>query len=200
MSLLQDALERAGRISVPEKAREKKTKDATPVTPAKPDPEISETALVDRVEQEKKKELAEEEKGFERLKKFISKQIEAKRLEWQNPEIQSRSVLAGGVLAFLAALWLLFVLSSRHSSSVKKQEHFRIKSTVSVNPASLVSFNTVPEFRLTGITSSAGERLAVLNDQVVAAGDLLPEKARVKEIQDHSVLLDFHGREIKLTL
>lgn len=57
-----------------------------------------------------------------------------------------------------------------------------------------------PKFSLTGITESTEGKLALINNQVAAVGDRLKEKAFVKEIHEKSVVLEFNGREIKLTL
>lgn len=59
---------------------------------------------------------------------------------------------------------------------------------------------TAPKFLLTGVTESNGQKLALINNQVVATGDRLKEKAFVKTINDESVVLDYQGREIKLSL
>jgi hypothetical protein len=54
------------------------------------------------------------------------------------------------------------------------------------------------QFVLTGVTSSEGNLLALINDQVVAVGDKLQEGAVVKSIADKKAVLVYQGREITL--
>ena len=58
----------------------------------------------------------------------------------------------------------------------------------------------LPNFELTGITLSGTAPLALINDQVAGVGEKLKEDATVLEIQDHKVILDFQGKKIELEL
>lgn len=55
-------------------------------------------------------------------------------------------------------------------------------------------------FRLTGITRINGRPMAVINEEIVGVGDLLPGRAVVKTIGDGKVQLDIQGRDIQLVL
>ena len=57
-----------------------------------------------------------------------------------------------------------------------------------------------PQFKLSGITISGGQTLALVNNQVVAEGDRLKENAIVKKIADGTVTLEYNGKEFDLTL
>ncbi len=59
---------------------------------------------------------------------------------------------------------------------------------------------SIPNFELTGITLSGDTRLALINNQVAGVGEKLKEDATVLEIQNHQVLLDFQGKRIALEL
>lgn len=67
-------------------------------------------------------------------------------------------------------------------------------------PSLVPELSYQPKLRLTGITVSGDEKLALINNQVVGVGDFLREKARVKEIRERSVILDFQGKDVRLTL
>ena len=83
----------------------------------------------------------------------------------------------------------------------KKNRPAQVHTRMEMTGVGLVPrFTSEPELHLTGITSSGSGRLALINDQVAAAGDRLREKAVVQEITEHEVLLEYQGRKIKLTL
>ncbi len=58
----------------------------------------------------------------------------------------------------------------------------------------------MPNFVLTGVTSAGDVPLALINNEIVRVGDRLPEGAIVREIQSHAAVLEFQGKEIKLKL
>ena len=60
--------------------------------------------------------------------------------------------------------------------------------------------HTQPKFILNGITESTQGKLALINNQVLSVGDRMKEKAVVKEIREKSAVLDYNGREIRLSL
>jgi len=72
----------------------------------------------------------------------------------------------------------------------------------------LISFkafdlNSSRQFRhgvLTGITKTAGERYALINNEIVKVGDLLAGNALVKSIFARDVILEYQGKDISLTL
>lgn len=109
--------------------------------------------------------------------------------------------LAG--ISFLAlAMVILFVLkpfqlskATIGSTSISEPDlsTARMKSIVT-------HLDTGPKFQLTGITTADGQELALINNQVVGVGDITREKALVKRIQNRSVILEFRGREISLSL
>jgi hypothetical protein len=55
-------------------------------------------------------------------------------------------------------------------------------------------------YRLTGITNINGKSMAVINGEIVSAGDSLSGHAVVKAIGDGKVSLDVQGKEVHLTL
>jgi len=85
-------------------------------------------------------------------------------------------------------------------SSPKKDRGQALLSRVEARVPLLPNLALHPTFVLTGITTSEGKPLALINDQVVGVGDRVGDKALVKEIQERRVILEFQGREIKLAL
>jgi hypothetical protein len=57
-----------------------------------------------------------------------------------------------------------------------------------------------PIYRLTGITSLGDKPMAVINEEIVGIGAILPGKAVVKAIGDGEVLLDVQGKDLRLRL
>ncbi len=57
-----------------------------------------------------------------------------------------------------------------------------------------------PIYRLTGITILGDKPMAVINEEIVGVGALLPGKAIVKEIGNGEVLLDVQGKDLRLRL
>lgn len=119
-------------------------------------------------------------------------------------EISKTAVLGIGILVFVGTLAAFLVLKkgvnaipaahrSVNQAQAKHAPKFRIPSLVpEISPQ--------PKLTLTGITVSGDERLALINNQVVGVGDFIREKARVKEIRERSVILEFQGKEFRLTL
>ena len=112
-----------------------------------------------------------------------------------SPQILIRvSAVAGLILFFWA---VAFLLGRAGKSSVMLAGVPSAASQSSMLPISTASR---PQFAFTCITDSPDGKLALINNQVVAIGDRLLEKAFVKEIQARSVVLDYNGKEITLTL
>lgn len=61
-------------------------------------------------------------------------------------------------------------------------------------------YDSKPMFKLSGITTSGGEPLALVNNQVVGIGDLLKENATVRDIQNGRVVLAYNGNDVILTM
>ena len=112
-----------------------------------------------------------------------------------SPQVLIRISAAAALILFLGAA--AFFLGRTGKSSVMLTGVSSAASESSVLP---VSDAAAVKFVLTGITDSGDGKLAVINNQVVAVGDRLLEKAFVKEIQPRSVTLDYDRKEIKLTL
>lgn len=120
-----------------------------------------------------------------------------------NPKRNSQTlILVAGVIVFLTGLIAYHLLSTWvEHSSLKKDEGKALLPFVEARVPSLVpDLSPLPKFVLTGITASGKERLALINNQVVRVGDPIGENAFVKEIQERRVILEFRGREVKLTL
>lgn len=58
----------------------------------------------------------------------------------------------------------------------------------------------LPRYVLSGITMVEGERLALINNQIVRAGDILSGNAVVKEILSKSVILSARNKEVRLSI
>lgn len=166
MSLIQEALEKAGRSVEIEEAptRPSAVKQSSQMTTTVSQPSVSHLAT--------------------------------RRRNSQIP------ILIFGILIFLGGLIAYHFLASwaQHSSPTKDGGK-ALRSSVEAHMPSIVP-NLTPQgkFTLTGITISGDQRLALINDQVVAVGDRVGEKAFVKEIQERRVILEFQGREVKLAL
>lgn len=110
-------------------------------------------------------------------------------------------LIAAGIFLISVVFIIYFVISAQaEHSSPKKDRGQALLSRVEARVPLLPDLVLRPEFTLTGITMSDGRPLALINDQVVAVGDRVEEKALVKEIQERRVILEFQGREIKLSL
>ncbi len=59
---------------------------------------------------------------------------------------------------------------------------------------------TEPRYKLSGITTAGNEKLAVIDDKVLALGESLSEGVKVLEIQEKAVVLDSRGSRITLKL
>ncbi len=57
-----------------------------------------------------------------------------------------------------------------------------------------------PVYRLTGITRLGDKPMAVINEEIVGVGAILPGDAVVKEIGNGEVLLDVQGQDLRLRL
>lgn len=161
MSLIQEALEKAGKVEEP---------------PTEPRPEI-------------------------RVPKF--------KFEWEKKDDTVRFKIAAGVLALFPAVLGVGLFVARIVRTPPSFPAKVIKNSAPSRPASQVevtskgfmpALSSLPRFELTGIMTSGGQNLALINDQVVAAGDHLRGKAVVKEINEKNVVLELQGKEIKLSL
>lgn len=120
-----------------------------------------------------------------------------------NRELPKQKILAACLIILMGVLSVLFLL--RQGLPLSKPTASALREVSKPMPAlrmpSLVpEISFLPKLSLTGITVSGDEKLALINNQVVGVGDFLREQARVKEIRERSVVLEFQGRELRLTL
>lgn len=108
----------------------------------------------------------------------------------------------GGAVVFLFVLGLVYLLvGSLKSAAPKRGSLAPSPSPVPLNSLthSVESPSTQGLFSLTGITQSGSELTAIVNNELVRVGDSV-SGARVKEIKDREVSLEFRGQEIILSL
>ena len=180
MSLIQEALEKAGRLKPVEKeTRPHLPKEASPVPI---------TSKTDPLWQVKVK--------VKLLGLFDKMRISPAR---RGEPGKSAFMAATLILLFLGAV--LYV----HNTALKSPglNDSRMAASLDAgNPDSriLSDDNHALDFELTGITLSGNTRLALINDQVAGVGETLKEGATVLEIQNQRVILDFQGKRIELEL
>ena len=108
----------------------------------------------------------------------------------------------GGAVVFLFVLGMVYLLAGSLKSVVPKTGFVAPSSSPtplnSLTP-SVGSPSTQGLFSLTGITQSGSELTAIVNNELVRVGDWV-SGARVKEIKDREVSLEFRGQEIILSL
>lgn len=170
MSLIQQALEKAGRApveiapAIPEKI--KMTNFPEPPAPAPSAPKV-----------------------------FPASKPAPVKSSMQN-KIIFRSIIL--MSALLSGLCIMAWLSVQHPAKIMPPEEAKVllekKKAITKTPAD-------PVYKLTGITLiSENDSIALINNQVARKGDALPGNAVVKEIAANYVLLDYQGREIKISL
>ncbi len=122
-------------------------------------------------------------------------------------EISKKIVLIAGALLFLAGFGIFQMMSQKVRPTVASLPSSLVQTPASsaksfVQPPLAVITGTLskPNFKLNGITSSNGQYTALINGQLVGVGDRLQENAVIKTIQEHAVILDFRGKEIELQL
>ncbi len=170
MSLIQQALEKAGKVSTALPAPEK-------IEPAKM---IRET-------------LRAEEKIIREMSPRLEKAGSPALVFYA---AAAWALLAAVGVAIL--VWFFLTYGKKTETSPVMMAG--VSSTlVQIPQASSRAANT-PKFVLTGVTESNGAKLALINNQVAGVGDRLREKAFVKSINEDSVVLDYDGREIRLNL
>ena len=103
-----------------------------------------------------------------------------------------RFAAAAGLIVAVLGVYLLFARLGRSPVMMAGVQSAASSASVSVAPT--------PQFVLTGITDSGSGKLALINNQVVGIGDRLKEKAFVKSIGERSAVLDYSGKEIRLSL
>ncbi len=182
MSLIKDALAKAGRLP------DKRTV-SPPVATGTGERPV--TLPLPKIPLPSRDELKEERKNLVALEKNIRKL-----------NLPRKQVLTAAAILFASVVvpFLIFRLVINPWFFQKPQNSF-FRSAAGVNPTSIVpTLASAQEYKLTGITSYGDSRFALINEKVVAVGDRLEGNAVVKEIYLHAVVLEIHGREIKLTL
>ena len=110
-----------------------------------------------------------------------------------------------GKAVFMAVALIVLFFGSViyvHNATLKSPDLNDPRLDAAADPVSQTGLNetSIPNFELTGITLSGETRLALINNQVAGVGEKLKEDATVLEIQNHQVLLDFQGKRIALEL
>lgn len=174
MSLIQEALEKAGKVQPAENFYE---------IPNRPEPKPFKPAAL------KVKETAVLSKAAD-----IKQVKPARAIQISSQFLFRAGIAAGLILLFWAAS---FVLSRGGKSSGVMVAGV---SSAASHSSMLTAASPVPKFTLTGITDSGTGKLALINDQVAGIGDRLKEQAFVKQIGENYAVLDYNGKEIQLTL
>lgn len=187
MSLIQEALEKAGRMSHG--------------VELKPVPVEEKPVLLQEAKVEKIPALKTEPFWLVDFKIKLLGIFDKMRITSGRPG-ESRKT---GFIATALALLFLGAVFYVHTMAVRPPEEGTIPPALlgrEILPFSLenVSEGFPADFELTGITFSGNTRLALINNQVVGVGETLKEKATVLEIQGQKVVLDFQGKRIDLEL
>ncbi len=187
MSLIQQALEKAkqpDKTPLPLKAAAKvKPEMVTPTISSKPEhePRVSSIKFYETLQKEVEKDI--------KMAVPIKAPIQESKPEKKNTLSKSMAVWIGFLVAgSLLVSWFLFPQFQKQSMPASS-----IKSIVTASRGG-------DRFLLTGITAYATGNYALINNQVVAVGDRLPENTIVKSISSSAVILDRNGRDITLTL
>lgn len=107
-------------------------------------------------------------------------------------------ILSGSFFLCFAAVFAF----SRVSAGSHRMEKSGVLNVVAPTAALQMPIRVLagPIYRLTGITSLGGQPMAVINEEIVGVGAVLPGKAVVKEISHGEVLLDVQGKDLRLRL
>jgi hypothetical protein len=180
MSLIQEALEKAGHI---------------PGKNSEADKKASEGPVSKPVDSILNKAIAATFKLPPRRKANIQKKVDTlyrSKPQWltlQNKKVAS-TLIVGTLVASCFVFYQLFSASTSE------------KITLASGFSTLASEKSLPKthFVLSGITTVGESRLALINNQVVGVGDTLREKAVVEEILEREATLKYYSRKIKLSL
>ena len=164
MSLIQEALEKAGRSPV---------------------------AVIEEVHENKEIPIVA---GWQKSKSTAE----------PSPYLSKIRIMITGILIFFSGFAIFQFVGSRLNLFPSGKVQMAVSSSLPQHSpiSSLLNgpLSWRPSFVLTGVTSSGGEYMALINNQVVQIGDRLREDALVKTIGKEEVTLDFQGKEIKLSL
>lgn len=176
MSLIQEALEKAGKIQpaekfyeIPERLKPEPKHEPVRTAAAK----VTQEAVISRAS------------GVKPALNFL---------------VPSRFWIPAG---FAAGIILLLWMTSFALGRIGKPSGVMVagvSSAASRSSSSILPASSVPKFVLTGITNSGSGKLALINNQVVRIGDRLKEKAFVKQIGENYAVLDYNSKEIQLSL
>lgn len=178
MSLIHQALERANMAFRPATENHKEDLTSPPETAVHKDENLQLEAFEKKIEHQKK------------------------RASYLNPRSVMMALILGAVIGGIGAM----SNSLRHFDSEKK-EVSNSDSLLSVQkdlpelktPTKPVSQES-SGFVLNGITTSGGERMALINNQIVTAGMLLQGNILVKNISTRHVILEDRGKEFTISL
>ena len=188
MSLIQDALEKAGRLPAAV---------VKPAPPREENPPREPEVKVEKMTAPKAEAL-----WFVALKVKMLGMMDKMRIKsWQKNESRKTGFIAAGlILLFLGAFVYVHHTAPRSSSGNPAQIFPADPAADPVPQKDFPAAVSAPDFQLTGITLSGTTRLALINDQVVGAGEKLKEGAEVVEIQEQKATLTFQGKKIELEL
>ncbi len=188
MSLIQEALEKAGRL---------------PAAAPKPVPVEEKTPLTQKEAKIEKMPSAKTEPlWFVGLKvKWLGIMDKIRMTPFRPGKPPKAGFIAAGLIVlFLGAVFY------GHTTTLKPSQLNDSQLAAALggdeNPVSHGASGqaSIPDFELTGITSSRNAPLALINNQVVGVGERLKENATVLEIQNQKAVLDFQGKRIELEL
>ena len=134
----------------------------------------------------------------------------------ENKEIAAsipwRSMAVVGGIFFIAAFTVYLILQAAFKTSspspiAEVQVATRAAAVSKGAPVAPVTPKTIlpvskkgPKFKLTGVTFSGDERIAVINDMVVGVGDYVDPKTVVKYIGQSRAIVEENGKTIELSL
>ena len=198
MSLIQEALEKAGG-KLDEKKKEAPSQAALRARLELPNPQVRPVSRAARA--------TPSELPVQKRKPLMAAALEEK----SGGSSKAVFFLWSGLIAVvvLSACYILIMevralSSGGEASRQNKNEKAVVREVVS--PFAEATLQTAHSsvagisFHLSGITSSGGEMLALINNQIVTVGDILRENAMVKEINPQDVLLLYGEVEIRLKL
>ena len=135
----------------------------------------------------------QEEEQFGAIEKIIEKDKNQKQVLTISKWI-FMGICAGAVLGGMVAVW-------------HNMNHFQPAETTSISeivspiaPSKASEKSKTPKFSLSGITASGGQRMALINNEIVTAGMILKGDVQVKKILARAVILEDRGKEITLSL
>ena len=191
MSLIQEALEKAAIMQGNQTAKRAvmeptapKLKPAAPRTPIMkmPEPKAPKAQAAPVLSQIKLPDLKLSGLNMAGLKISL-------------PGLNKKYAIYAGLLALLMMAGILVRGRDTHSPAPAAA-----RPAMKASAASWAEPSIEGSFILTGITDSSSGRLALINNQVYGAGDLIQDGVAIEQILERSVVLSSRGHKVELSL